>query len=121
MNAHLTAQRASQRTNCLVRSFPRRDVQAFPDVQLRDPRECLRARKRAAREAFGYRSGGEPLKVIADAFGVSKTRAGELLNDAYPDDITETYLVRLPAKFAHVAEAVRAVKLGVAGSARRAA
>ena len=99
-------------------------VQYAEPAQFANHAEWLRARKAALRSGLRYRSaGGEKLCVIATAMGVSDAKASRMLNpDDRTDDVTETHLMRLDfAGFAHVAEAVRGVKLGIGAPVARAA
>ena len=124
LNRHTTQHCNGPRRSPLPRlSAP--SVQGGQVVQLRESRSWLRAEKTAMRAAFGYRSGGASLKEIASALCVNDAKASRVLSDAYPDWISDdVHLARLEAfGFAHVAAAVRAVRLGLplAGEGRRAA
>jgi hypothetical protein len=124
MLAAHTSDGASRPWRSPVLRFPQTRAQAAHGVQLRDESEWLRARKSAARLAFGFRAGGAPLKQIAGALCVTQKRASELLDLDSNRKLSDEYVDRLDGtEFAHVAAAVRAVRLGLplAGEGRRAA
>ena len=115
---------SSPRPSSPLRLVSGTGAQSYPAAQFANRRAWLRAAKSALRLAFQSRSaGGEKLAVIASALGVNDAKASRVLSDAYPDWISDdVHLARLEVfGFAHVAEAVRAVKLGVAGVEARAA
>lgn len=99
-------------------ALARTRVQTLPSAQFANRAEWLRQRKAALRAGFGYCAGGEKLAVIATALGVDDGTASRMMNVADRTDfVTERHLSRLDGtEFASVAEAVRAVKLGVAGA-----
>lgn len=121
MSAH-ASYGASAPARSHVRPLARTRAHVSPSAQFPSVSEWLRARKAALRQGFRFRAGGEKLAVIALALGVDDAKASRLLSDAHEVYVTDAMLARLDGtEWAHVAEAVRAVKLGIGAPEARAA
>ena len=111
---HHAAQHANRPALSLAKPLAYARVQRSEPAQFANRSEWLAQRKAALRAGFGFRCGGTKLLGIALALKVDEAKASRLLNDDHDVHITEKLLARLDGtEFAHVAAAVRAVRLGL--------